>query len=510
MHHTVHEDRAETTARHCCAAMLVAESKVRLPLVLGLTLLAVLAMWSARAARSAVQIGQDEHYEVVKAQLWAQGYSLYDRVWDDQPPLYTALLGVCFRCLGTSIVVARAVAAAFGLLLLTGCWALVGRRFCPLAAFLATVCLVVAPQVFELSVSAMLEVPAFAVALWSLWPIHAWQEKQQWRWLVLSGFLLAAALQIKLTAAVVTPALASEVLMTCHGKIWVDRSKESLRCLGVWSGSVAGAYLGLAALLGHAPLHVLWASHFSAETLARSNSLAFSPGLISENPDAAWAAAAGLLVAVWRREWRRMSFPLVWLFTVILVHMEHRPWWPYYYLHFAIPLALLAGPGITEILLFGWVRTADGLLRPPFVGLAALAVASLHLSLLVAYGGQRLVSDVERIRSLPMVEENALIAMMRKYASATRWVYTRETIYPFHARLLVIPELAMLPTKRFWSGQITEKQIWSLVKEYRPEQVLLADWQVDTGYWQSAQSGYRLVYHDQDQRLYVSRALKGQ
>ncbi len=64
---------------------------------------------------------------------------------------------------------------------------------------------------------------------------------------------------------------------------------------------------------------------------------------------------------------------------------------------------------------------------------------------------------------------------MKHYAPNTKWVYTRSTMYPFHAGLLVIPELAVLPGKRFWSGQISEQQVWETVERYLPEQLLLSN-----------------------------------
>src|SRR5581483_790912 len=80
------------------------------------------------ALGSAVQIGPDEHFEVTKAALWARGVALYDPVWNDQPPLYTVLLGIVFRCFGIGIAGARAVAVLFGFLFLSGCFVLVRRR----------------------------------------------------------------------------------------------------------------------------------------------------------------------------------------------------------------------------------------------------------------------------------------------------------------------------------------------------------------------------------------------
>ncbi len=475
--------------------------------------LAALAARSTGSLRTAVEIGMDERYEVTKGLFWAKGFSLYRQVWNDQPPLYTVLLGLFFKGFGPTIAIARALAAVFGLSLLAACGVLVRRRCGILAALLATVCLVVAPQVFALSVSVMLEVPAIGTALWALWPVLQWQEKRQWPWLALSGGLLAAALQIKLTAAVVAPALAVEILLGAEGLTRGSRVREAVRAMGIWIGSVAGAYLGLVAALGTVPPDVLWASHFSAQTLTHagdSPGLALWPRLWFDHVEAIWAVATGVLLLTWRRDWCRLAFPLVWLFTVTLIHAYHRPWWPYYYLHFAVPLAWLSGYGISELFGVAWAKVADRALRVRFLAYGCWGAASLLLALVPAYGGARLVSEVERIRELPRVEESELVAKMRQYADRSRWVYTRQTIYPFHAGLIELPELAILPSKRFWSGQITDEQIWATVKRYSPEQLLLADGPLDAGISEFVEAGYTRVYQDGEHALYVAKSLAGQ
>jgi 4-amino-4-deoxy-L-arabinose transferase-like glycosyltransferase len=472
--------------------------------------LAALAAGAAGPLQSALQIGMDEHFEVIKGLVWAKGFSLFAQVWNDQPPLHTVLLGLCFKSFGATIGVARTLAVAFGLSLLAACWVLMWRRCGIVAALLSTVSLLVAPQVFELSVSVMLEVPAIGTALWALWPLLQWQEKRRWPWLALSGVLLAAALQIKLTAAVAAPALAVEVLLRAQGLTEASRVKEAARALGIWGGSMARVYLGLAAVLGTVPLEVLWASHFSAQTLAHaggSAGLPFLAPLWFDHVEAVWSAGAGLLLLVWRRDWRRMAFPLVWLLTVMLVHLEHRPWWSYYYLHFAVPLAWLSGHGIAELLRIAWAMPADRALWVRLQTYGCIGFASLLLALVVAYGGDRLIAEVERIRELPRVEESALVAKMRQYADRTRWVYARQNIYAFHAGLTVVPEVAVLPRKRFWSGQITNEQIWATVKRYRPEQLLLGDGPLDVGIREFVQVGYTRVYEDGANALYVAKSL---
>ena len=172
-----------------------------------------------------------------------------------------------------------------------------------------------------------------------------------------------------------------------------------------------------------------------------------------------------------------------------------------------MPLAWLSGYGIAELFGLAWAKAADWTLRGRFLAYGCLAAATLLLALVTAYGGDRLVSEVKRIRDLPRVQESALVAKMRLYADRTRWVFTRETIYVFHAGLIVVPELGVLSRKRFWSGQITDEQIWAMVKRYRPEQLLLAGEPLEPGITDFVEAGYSLVYRGEGLALYVAKSL---
>ncbi len=46
--------------------------------------------------RSAVMLGADEGFEFTKAYLLSQGVALYDPIWNDQPPLHTAVTALFF------------------------------------------------------------------------------------------------------------------------------------------------------------------------------------------------------------------------------------------------------------------------------------------------------------------------------------------------------------------------------------------------------------------------------
>ena len=510
------------------------------------SLIAILLLWLGSAVFHAVELGLDEHYELTKGLLWTKGVTLYHPLWNDQPPVLTVLLGVSFQVFGPGIAVARAVALGFGLALLVMLAVMVRRTAGPLAAALAVFCLLSAPLVLILAVSAMLEVPAIGTALWALWPILRWRQTisapeagsgpaeevgprpanmlptrrtdhwrafrlPTWFWLMLSSVVLAVALQIKLTAAIAAPALVSELLCGRDAAGRAPRWRKRLRGIGLWAANLAVCYAVIGALAGQVPPGVLWASHFSkavrAASMADAPALPYWPGLWTDYGEALCGAGLSLLVLGWQRRWQTLRFPLVWLLTAALVHAVHRPYWSMYSLHFAVPLAWLTGCGIAELFRLAEANIAETTVAARQIGFLFLAGGSVLLAALATYGGERLWSEATRIRQLPRVGDSALVADMRRHAGLTRWVYTRETIYPFHAGLLVVPELAVLPSKRFWSGQITDNQIWDTVRRYQPEQLLLQGDALPPGISEFVEAGYTPVCREQGLVLYVAKTL---
>jgi hypothetical protein len=258
------------------------------------------------------------------------------------------------------------------------------------------------------------------------------------------------------------------------------------------------------------------------------------------------------------------------LVTVLVVHLIHRPYWRYYYLHFAVPIAWLTGYGVAGFCKAAWrgpgtegewqgaksegrptgnarqdssfedqsagSQVADaggeargsrftchirsftfhlsrfgwGAWRRRLAGGAVVLAAAVLVSVVECYGGLRLYDEITDIRALPRVEGNPIVAAMRKYAGRTHWVYTKATMYPFDAGLPVIPELAVLPMKRYWSGQITQKQILAALERYKPEQILLSAYgATEQQAPRFLSGGYRVVCENSGLRLYVVKPLLG-
>lgn len=66
--------------------------------------------------------------------------------------------------------------------------------------------------------------------------------------------------------------------------------------------------------------------------------------------------------------------------------------------------------------------------------------------------------DVIRIQGNPRVRENPLVLTLRRAAARIRYCYSRNPAFPVQANCLAVPELTIMPWKRFWSGDLTESR----------------------------------------------------
>ena len=185
----------------------------------------------------------------------------------------------------------------------------------------------------------------------------------------------------------------------------------------------------------------------------------------------------------------------------------HRPWWSYYYLHLALPLAWLAGFAVSEaILIISQLLSASRFHLSSSKTWKGIALCALTALVLVR-SERRLEAAVQDLRQRPSVGADPVVAKMKAYAARTHWVYSQIEIYPFHARLSVPPELTVVVLKRFWSGQITVKEIVETCRRYQPEQVLLDRTKLGSE-WKDFLNDYSVVYQDRNLVLYVAKRLK--
>jgi hypothetical protein len=481
-------------------------------------LAAVLLVYAALPLGTSIEMGGDEGFELMKPVLCNHGFSLYKQIWNDQPPLFSKLLAWSMNSFGTSAVVPRTLVAGFGLLLFAALYWAAAQRSGPWCGLLAAFFLAASPGILLLSASVMQEVPTFALAMLSV-PLlfQYYRTDGRWMWLVASGIVLGLALQIKFTAALVMPAILLEIIFgpprqslnqlnrrTGMGAKIPDASPApgssrltgSVGLLGVdwgkarqmrrmlfdataWVFSAAAAFLVVYVLFGQGSFETSKSTHLlagivpTADTFSKGpNDFPLSWSLFWDHIECVAAALVGILAVFFRKRMRELAFPITLLLTVLPIHLLHRPWWPYYYLHIAIPLAWLSAFAVTE----GVVVASRLLSTRPFDFFSLTTWKAFGLcgliGLVLVRSELRLEASVREMRERPTIN-HPLIRKMREYAGGTHWVYAERGIFVFQAGLLTPPELAVVSPKRFWSGQITTPQIIEICKRYGTEQILL-------------------------------------
>ena len=457
---------------------------------------------------SALKFGDDEGIELMKGFLCSKGYTLYTQIWNDQPPVLTMLLDAAFRLFGATLPVGRLLAAAFGLLLFCSFFLIVRQRGNLWMAFLAVFFLVSSPGVLMLSLSVMLEAPAFAIALLSVYCLFRWSDRQRPVWLWISGSVMGVALGTKLTAILTLPAILLEIVLATRNRKpgW---PKLAMIAAAQWMGATVLMFTLITVLWGKGSLQTSFRSHFAEQPVPGMPSpedFPFPFTMVVGHFECVAAAIAGILLTIKRRTLRQMAFPITLLVTGLVIHLIHRPCWQYYYLHLAIPLSWLAAYAIYEAIIWSFAALAKA--RSWFAstagwkGVVICAVAAL----VILRSERRLEGGIIDIRSRSPAEYNPILIKMKQNAIHTHWVYCEEPIYAFASGSLTPPELAVVVIKRFWSHQLTDSAVVEICRQRQVDELVLSpqsgpEWQA----W--LQADFVNIYRDASHAMYLNRTI---
>jgi hypothetical protein len=323
---------------------------------------------------------------------------------------------------------------------------------------------------------------------------------------------MGVALEIKLTAMLVVPAMLVEIALTRLAGCNPSWQKISRLNVLQWAMAVGITFAVIGLIWGGGSFQSSYKSHFvehSASGMGRPEDFPPPVSLVRDHLECILAAIVGLALVAQQRRWRAFAFPIVLLITALMVHTFHRPWWDYYYLHLAIPLAWLAGFAVSEA-----IASSSRLLSKSHFNLSSAntwkgIILCCLLAAALVRSEKRLEADVKDLRQRPIVEASPVLAKMREYAGRTHWVYVQfgKEMYPFHAQLLMPPEIAMVTLKRYWSDQITTGEIVETCRRYQIEQLLLNPAKIEDD-WKGFIGDYDIVYQDTNSVLYVAKRIE--
>ena len=280
---------------------------------------------------------------------------------------------------------------------------------------------------------------------------------------------------------------------------------KALRALVVFSVSVAVSFVVIDLLIeGGAYLRHFqqsWTSHFGTTRSFEYGSPAEHPfdwSIFLKNWDLTIPGALGVVICLKRRRqalWHMVR--VVWLALMLVVFATHRPWWSYDYIHIALPLCWCAAIGIVAA--WDWARQTRSVRWKAVLG--GFGVCA------VTWMGARVWLQARDIRSSPQLYSSLVLHEIERLKPFTRYLYSDEPVYSFHAGIPMPPNLAVMPLKRFWSGDMTNARLAAELEAVRPELMLLKNDTRERPFQRLLQSEYRLVYQDAHHRLFARRAV---
>ncbi len=418
----------------------------------------------------------DEGIELIKASLYSKGFALYTQIWNDQPPLSTVILSYWLNLFGESILPARVLTLCFSTILVWSFCQTLRIYVGNLSALIGTVLLIISSNFLRLSVSVMFGLPSLALAMLSIYTLNLYKQKPRQYLIILSGVLLALSFQVKLFTLFILPLVVFELLM--HHKSCKERINQSLPAsILLWIASVSIIFVLIGLSFNSLNYEQLLQSHFGQNVKAaftNNNQLGNTLLLLLQDFDYILLSVPGV-IAIWqKKEWEK-CFPLIWLVVAIVLLANHRPLWYHHYLLLSIPLTWLATYGVRLSFDFfkpGWYYNFK-LHHLKKTTLSGSAAVFLIFSILLSPIKIALIRAETQSLIAQGKSETLIVDTMLKYKASTHWVFTDSPMYAFYSGLLVPPEVAVLSRIRVESEDITVGQLLSMLKTYRPEQVLL-------------------------------------
>jgi hypothetical protein len=368
------------------------------------------------------------------------------------------------------------------------------------------------PQFLRLSTSVMIGVPSIALAAAALVFVALWHRSRKNLWLVLSGLVLAFSVLIKLFTGFIAPIFLTGVTVAAY----LEKRREGFswkifQPAFVWgiSFTVVTLLLGIV-LVGPRNVWLIIFPHVAAPTTDWLQGGAYT---INNRLQAAGPilllAFLGALVALYKRNWLTL-YPLTWALLAYILFSFYSPVFYHHQLLITVPAAMIAAAFIGEGLgsLFHLRQLSQLVRAPTILGVFAL-IGLVWVSTYYAPSLDRDLMNGPRLTGFSLRATPGklkVIRTMEAYVDQTRWILTDMPIYAFRVQRPVPPSLATFSSKRLATGSLTEGDIVTAMQEYRPEQVLMARFDIPAleGY---LEENYRLILSVEYFRLFLRNDL---
>jgi 4-amino-4-deoxy-L-arabinose transferase-like glycosyltransferase len=479
----------------------------------GLPLIYLLAMYLFFPYWNLFWLVYDEGYNMLKARLVEQGYSLYAQIWNDQAPLLTHLLAWLFEITGNEIIWSRRLILIFSALLL---WALVQYlriAWGNLPALISAVVLVLLPNFLVLSTAVLVGQPSLALGMLSLLALAGWHRKRKRAFLILSALALSLSLLTKLFTVFLAPIFLIGLLGAEFSRFrYLSEWRKVIKPALIWGSSLGAITLGLGLLMIR-PVDVLqlFQPHVSA-ALSTDYPANVELNSINYYLRPAWPMLLGALFSVlfvWRERRWLMLYPLAWMIVAYLALLVFQPVWWHHQVLVTIPAAMLAGGAFGESLglFFKKVRKPVEQRKLWLIIISNLIIMGLTFATLLPIAVDYLHSAQKVNADGRDPAQERFMKRIEVYAPQTKWMVTDEPMFAFRAGISVPPNLAVISWKRFAAGDLTEDEILQTLRQLRPEQVFFGRFDLPKVNQYLAEN-YRETLHWEEMNLYVRNDLQ--
>ena len=453
-----------------------------LPLVIAFIFLAF--TFSYYPFREKLQFDTDEGLNLMRSMLITLGHPLYREVSSDQPPLFNELLALLFRVVGFEVNPARLFVLLFSTLLVWSAAQFLQLTWGKSAAILFLPLVIMLPEYLRLSTSVMIGVPSIALATLSMLFVTLWHQRRNSLWLVLSGFALALSVLIKLFTGFLAPIfLIGMTLAAYFEKREEGVSWRILRPALIWG--ISFAVLGVVLVLVLVGPQNLWLIIFPHLAAPATEMLEGAGYTINNRLQAAvpllLLGLVGALVSIYKRNWLNL-YPLGWAILAYVLFSFYSPVFYHHQLLITIPAAILAAAAVGEGIhsLLNLRQSTNPSWLPTLLGAGALigfVLVSMHYFPVL----DRELMDSPRIGDFSLRATSGKLKVLRtmdEYVDRTNWILTDMPMYAFRVHRPVPPNLATFSSKRLATGSLTEEDILAAMREYHPEQVLMARFEI--------------------------------
>jgi len=465
-------------------------------------------------SRERFEFSTDEGINLMKGMLVERGYTLYDEIWSDQPPLFTHILATSLKIFGEKVGVGRFLVLIFSCLLLWSAAQILRMEWGFEFAVVGTVLYLLLPTYLILSVSTMVGLPAIAFAMFSMFALVKWHKVKKYYWLILSAITLGLSILTKVFTGFLVPIFIAGLFIAEFAHL---RKKTTWWKLfipaGLWLAtfSIFSLALGLL-LIGPENLPQLLENHLLArEVGAFNNQVDFNINWhLKEALPILLLALLGVIYSVRERRWLFM-YPLAWASVAYLLLLNHSPVWIHHQLLVTIPATMLAAIAVVIAgrMVYQTIRSNFTLSRKDLIWIVAIVL------ILTMFFSFRPPESILLLNPLPSLSGSGLdlgpitekfLLKMIDHAPETNWVVTDLPMYAFRARLPVPPNLAVFSLKRVETGNLTEEEVAETVRKYMPEQVLIGRFTYPSleGF---LEQHYRVIHSKEGMRLYLRKDL---